>query len=86
MESDRYSRERDRVSEGLSWQPETDDLIDEIRRAARRFQKRFDRRPNVCRMRGAGILKASRGIRIVNDETITPGHFLLCYEEEENEV
>jgi len=65
------------------WCPDTDDLIEEIQRAARCFKRKFGVRPNTCRLNGSGILKEAKDIRIVPDATITPGHFLLCCEEVE---
>lgn len=77
------------MSEGLLWMPDDtlQTLADEIDRAARHFQTKTGKRPAICRMKAHGIpsgIKTVYGIRIVPDETITPGHFLLCYEEVEN--
>lgn len=71
------------MSDGLCWLPELEDLAEDMCEAVVRFQVKFGKRPNVCRMRDSEF-KTVYGIKIIPDETVLPGHFLLCCEEAKN--
>jgi len=74
---------------GLLWMPNEKawKMAEEILKAAPRFQQKFGKYPTTCHTRQEDLpddYETMAGIKIVPDGTITPGHFLLT-EEIEND-
>lgn len=68
---------------GLFWQYNKGEWATEIQDAIKCYHTKFDKPPNVCYIRQAEE-DTENGIRVIVDKSITPGHFLLCWEREES--